>query len=75
MGWTHRSALIESCASAVGVTEPAGSDTFVTTTFGGAECVARMRADTDAAPGEVIEFAFNMEKAVFFDPASGIRIG
>ena len=56
------------------VTEPAGSDTFVTTTLGGAECVARMRSDADVAPGRVTTFAINMEKAVAFDPKSEDRI-
>ena len=73
-GADHRSTHVEQCASEVGVTEPAGSDTYVTTSFGGADCVARMRADTDASPGAVIEFAFNMEEAVFFVSESGIRI-
>ncbi|NNE81644.1 MAG: sn-glycerol-3-phosphate ABC transporter ATP-binding protein UgpC [Silicimonas sp.] len=73
-GADHRSTHIEKVLNKVTVTEPAGSDTFVTTTIGGAECVARMRADTEATPEEVTEFAFNMEKAVFFDPKSEDRI-
>jgi len=58
----------------VDVTEPAGSDTFVATTIGGAECVARMRADAEVQPGQRAEFAFNMEKAVLFDPKTELRI-
>ena len=56
------------------MTEPAGSDTFVTTIIGGAECAARMRADAEARPGQTAEFAVNMEKAVFFDPKTEDRI-
>ena len=73
-GADHRSAHVEKVQNTVTVTEPAGSDTFVTTTIGGAECVARMRADADVAAGRTVEFAFNMEKAVLFDPSSEDRI-
>ena len=73
-GADHRSSHVEKLSSAVTVIEPAGSDTFVTTTVGGAQCVARMRADAEARVGERVEFAFNMEKAVVFDPATGRRI-
>jgi multiple sugar transport system ATP-binding protein len=61
--------------AAVEIVEPAGSDTFVVTRIGGQEITARMRADTDLKPGQVAHFAFNMDKAVLFDPASGSRIG
>ncbi|WP_170327635.1 ABC transporter ATP-binding protein [Ruegeria arenilitoris] len=73
-GADHRSSHIESIRNTVTVTEPAGSDTFVATTIGGAECVARMRADAEVLPGQQAEFAFNMEKAVVFDPESENRI-
>ena len=73
-GADHRSTHIETFSNPVLVTEPAGSDTFVTTTIGGAECIARMRADTEARAGQPAEFAINMEKAVFFDPKSEDRI-
>ena len=58
----------------VTVTEPAGSDTFVTMTLGGRDVIARMRADADVAPGQVFDFAVNMEKAVAFDPVTEMRI-
>ncbi len=58
----------------VDVIEPAGADTFVTCTLGGKSCVARMRADADARPGETIEFAINMDKAIPFDPKTQVRI-
>src|SRR5262249_14140277 len=55
----------------VEVVEPAGSDTFAVTKLGGVEVIARMRADADLKPGQIAPFAFNMEKAVLFDPESG----
>lgn len=58
----------------IGVTEPAGADTFVTMTLGDKEIVARMRADVAVAAGDMYEFAVNMEKAVVFDPATEKRI-
>ncbi len=73
-GADHRSTHVEVIQNSVTVTEPAGSDTFVATTIGGAECVARMRADADVSPGEQADFAFNMEKAVLFDPKTEKRI-
>jgi multiple sugar transport system ATP-binding protein len=73
-GADQRSSHVERFENTVTVTEPAGSDTFVTTTIGGVDCVARMRADADVAPGRASGFAVNMEKAVAFDPASEARI-
>ncbi len=58
----------------VEVVEPAGADTFVVTHLGGKEVVARMRADAEVRPGQTMPFAFNLEKAVLFDPATGRRI-
>ncbi len=65
---------IQSLANMVGVTEPAGSDTFVTMTVSGKDCIARMRADADVHPGQVFDFAVNMDKAVLFDPETEKRI-
>ena len=58
----------------VDVVEPAGSDTFVVTRIGGKEVTARMRAETMVRPGQTIAFAFNLDKALLFDPASGVRL-
>ena len=58
----------------VDVVEPAGSDTFVVTRIGGKEVTARMRAETMVQPGQTIPFAFNLDKALLFDPASGARL-
>lgn len=58
----------------IDVTEPAGSDTFVTMTMGGKDVIARMRSDAEVKPGIDFTFAVNMEKAVAFDPETEIRI-
>jgi multiple sugar transport system ATP-binding protein len=56
------------------VVEPAGADTFAVTNLGGKEIVARLRADVPIAAGQTARLAFNLDKAVFFDPASQLRI-
>ncbi|AJC78956.1 sugar ABC transporter ATP-binding protein [Rhizobium etli bv. phaseoli str. IE4803] len=56
------------------VVEPAGSDTFAVTKLGGKSVVARLRADAGIAPGQNTRLAFNLDKAVFFDPDSQVRI-
>ena len=52
----------------VEIVEPAGSDTFVVTRAAGKELTARVRADTEVRIGENHTFAFNLDKAVLFDP-------
>jgi multiple sugar transport system ATP-binding protein len=66
---------IQSLPNMVGVTEPAGSDTFVTMVLSGKDAIARMRADADVRPGQRFDFAVNMDKAVLFDPETENRIG
>lgn len=56
------------------VVEPAGSDTFAVTKLGGKEVVARLRADARIHAGQNALLAFNLDKAVFFDPTSQVRI-
>ena len=56
------------------VVEPAGADTFAVTHLGGREIVARLRADVPITAGQVSRLAFNLDKAVFFDPDSQRRI-
>ena len=73
-GADRNSQTIVPLRNRVGVTEPAGADTFVTMTLGGQDVVARMRADAAVAPGQVFDFAVNMDKAVAFDPATEARI-
>ena len=58
----------------VEIVEPAGSDTFVVTHIAGKEVTARMRADAQVRPGQSHVFAFNLDKAVLFDPATTRRI-
>src|SRR3954452_4194480 len=56
------------------VVEPAGSDTFAVTHLGGAEVVARLRADANIRAGAATPLAFNLSKSVFFDPETENRI-
>jgi multiple sugar transport system ATP-binding protein len=56
------------------VVEPAGSDTFAVTHLGGAEVVARLRADANVKAGATTRLAFNLSKSVFFDPETENRI-
>ena len=58
----------------VEIVEPAGSDTFVVTRIAGKELTARMRAETDIRVGESHAFAFNLDKALLFDPQTSRRI-
>ena len=58
----------------VEVVEPAGADTFVVTHIAGKEVTARMRADAEVRAGARVPFAFNLDKAVLFDPATGVRL-
>jgi multiple sugar transport system ATP-binding protein len=58
----------------VDVVEPAGSDTLVVTTIAGKEVFARLRADAEAKPGDMLPLVFNLDKAVYFDPETGTRL-
>jgi multiple sugar transport system ATP-binding protein len=58
----------------VDVVEPAGSDTFVVTRLAAKEVIARMRSDANVRTGDRMDFAFNMDKAVYFDPATQKRV-
>ncbi|MGB8814388.1 MAG: sn-glycerol-3-phosphate ABC transporter ATP-binding protein UgpC [Paracoccaceae bacterium] len=73
-GADRKSTNIVALRNRVGVTEPAGADTFVTTEIAGRDCIARMRADADVMPGQEFDFAINMDKAVAFDVESENRI-
>ncbi|UIK04491.1 ABC transporter ATP-binding protein [Neorhizobium galegae] len=54
--------------------EPTGSDTFVTGKLDGATFTARTRSDVHVALGQKFPFAFNLDKAVVFDPQTTNRI-
>ena len=58
----------------VEIVEPAGSDTFVVTRAAGKELTARMRADADLKVGQSHTFAFNLDRAVLFDPVTTQRL-
>lgn len=73
-GADRKSGNIQKLNNVVTVTEPAGSDTFVTMTLSGKDVIGRMRADANVTAGQSFEFAINMDKAVAFDPASEMRI-
>jgi multiple sugar transport system ATP-binding protein len=73
-GADRNSSAVEIVEAHVEVVEPAGSDTFVVTHIGGKEVTARMRADADVRAGTRMPFAFNLDKAVLFDPGTGRRL-
>ncbi len=73
-GADRKSNNIVALQNRIVVTEPAGSDTFVTTTLGGKDVISRLRADVSVEPGQLFDFAVNMEKAVAFDPQTEARI-
>jgi multiple sugar transport system ATP-binding protein len=70
----RKSSNIARLTNRVVVTEPAGSDTFVSMMLGGRDVIARMRSDAEVSPGADFTFAVNMEKAVAFDPTTEERI-
>ena len=73
-GVDRKSKTVVTISNRVGVTEPAGADTFVTMELAGKDCISRMRADADVTTGEIFDFVINMDKAVAFDPQSEMRI-
>ena len=73
-GADRKSSNIAPLKNRIVVTEPAGSDTFVSMQLGGRDVIARMRSDAAVAAGQDFDFAINMEKAVAFDPQTEDRI-
>ena len=73
-GADRTSPLVETVDARVEVVEPAGSDTYVVTHAAGREVIARMRGDTDVRPGQRIPFAFDLHRAVLFDPETRQRL-
>jgi len=59
----------------VELTEPTGPDTMVFATFNQTRLTCRTHPRAAAHPGENIELAFDLSKAVFFDPGTEQRIG
>ena len=54
--------------------EPTGSDMFVIFELGGGDVLARMRADTVVAAGDMLDVAVDMSKASYFSPETGERL-
>ena len=73
-GADRGSATVDVVEALVEVVEPAGSDTYVVTRVAGKEMIARMRADAEVRAGARIPFAFDLSKALLFDPASTRRL-
>jgi multiple sugar transport system ATP-binding protein len=74
-GSADRSArTLDTVSVLIDVVEPAGSDTLVVTSIAGKEVFARLRADAEAKPGEMLPLVFNLDKAVYFDPETGKRL-
>ncbi len=59
----------------VDLVEPTGPDTLLQVQVNGARVTARVEPDQARAPGQIAGLAFDMAKAVLFDPQSGGRIG
>ena len=73
-GADRKSSNIATMTNRIVVTEPAGSDTFVSMQLGGRDVIARMRSDAEVTAGQNFTFAVNMEKAVAFDSETEMRI-
>ncbi|HBH29986.1 MAG: sn-glycerol-3-phosphate ABC transporter ATP-binding protein UgpC [Desulfofustis sp. PB-SRB1] len=58
----------------VKLSEPTGPDTHVVVTINDTEVTCRLHPDIAARPGETVELLMDMEKALFFDPDTGLRL-
>ncbi|GGB94427.1 ABC transporter ATP-binding protein [Pseudoduganella buxea] len=59
----------------VEMTEPTGPDTLVFSWFNGVRTTCRTHPRANALPGGDVKLAFDLSKAVFFDPETELRIG
>jgi len=73
-GADHNAKTLVVAECQVEVVEPTGSDTFVFTSLGGKSVIARMRSDANVKGGRRAPFAFNMDKASFFDTDTQLRV-
>jgi multiple sugar transport system ATP-binding protein len=73
-GADHNAKAVSTADCLVDVVEPAGSDTFAVIKLGRKEVVARLRADARIVAGQNAKLAFNLDKAVYFDPATERRV-
>ncbi len=58
----------------IGLLEPFGSETVAIFEIAGKNVQAKLHADTKAKVGDHVVLSANMDKANYFDPASGMRI-
>ena len=65
---------VQEAACQVDMVEPAGADTYVVSELGGKQVTARLHAETSAAPGESLTFAFDLNKVSYFAPETGERL-
>ncbi len=65
---------VQTATCMVDIVEPAGADTYVMTHLGGNEVTARLHAETQAKPGQPLDFAFDLGKVSYFDPETGSRL-
>lgn len=66
-GVESRAKLVGRMENEVELAEPTGADTFVSTAINGQGVTARMSAEVNLSPGQRMNFALNMDKALFFD--------
>jgi len=59
----------------IDLVQPTGARTYATFKLGGAETVAELLAHDVSQPGERVELAIDMQRAVLIDPASDAVIG
>ena len=59
----------------VEITEPTGPDTLVFSWYNGTRMTCRTHPRANAVPGGDVRLAFDLSKAVFFDPGTELRIG
>ncbi|MEQ8287014.1 ABC transporter ATP-binding protein [Thalassospira sp.] len=71
-GRVDQKSVLASCL--IDVVEPAGADIFAITALGGKEVVTRLHQDWSGQAKQHAELVFNLEKVVFFDPQSGMRL-
>ena len=60
---------------AIDLVQPTGSRTYLTVRVGGVDVIAETESTEAGRHGEVIDLAFDLAHAVFFDPATGMAIG
>ncbi|PWT70290.1 MAG: hypothetical protein C5B46_09770 [Proteobacteria bacterium] len=72
LGASNGRAIVEAM---VEVTEPTGPDTLALLELGGREVTARLRPESAISAGEHGRFAIDVSRVVWFDPASGRRLG